>query len=228
MTGQKKGKLIVVDGSDGVGKGTQVELLMKHLKKNGVRVKTMDFPQYKKNFYGALIHRCLAGEFGNFLNLNPYLASILYAADRFESTQLLEKWLGEGYVVILDRYVSANQMHQGGKIKNSRERMQFLAWLDVLEHKALGIPRPDLVLYLHLPVPLSLRLLQNRKRTHAWRKKLDLAERSHRHLEDTQKTAIQFLRKNPHWHKITCFNRGEILPRATIHNTVYQAVRRIL
>ena len=85
-----RGKLIVVDGSDGVGKGTQVALLVKRLKKDRVRVKTMDFPQYEKNFCGALIRRCLSGTFGNFLNTDPYIASILYAAaQRF----LLAGWL---------------------------------------------------------------------------------------------------------------------------------------
>src|SRR3989338_7393366 len=223
-----RGKLIVVDGSDGVGKGTQVALLVKRLKKDRVRVKTMDFPQYEKNFCGALIRRCLSGRFGNFLNTDPYIASILYAADRFESKTTLEKWLAEGYIVILDRYVSANQMHQGGKIKNARERKKFLAWLDTLEHKALGIPRPDLVLYLHLPVPISLKLLKERGRTHAFRKKLDLAERNRRHLEDTQKTAVQFLRKNPQWKKITCFNRKVVLSRERIHEMVYEMVKQTL
>ena len=228
MSRAQRGKLIVVDGSDGVGKGTQVALLVKRLKKDGVRVKTMDFPQYKGNFFGALIRRCLSGEFGNFLNFNPYIASILYAADRFESKATLEKWLDEGYTVILDRFVSANQMHQGGKIKDACERAKFLAWLDTLEHKALGIPRPDLVLYLHLPVPLSLKLLKERGRTHAFRKKLDLAERNRRHLEDTQKTAVQFLRKNPNWRKVTCFDKNGVLTRNAIHAIVYTTVKRIL
>src|SRR3989344_1318808 len=228
MSRAQRGKLIVIDGSDGVGKGTQVALLVRRLKKDGVRVKTMDFPQYQKNFFGALIKRCLSGEFGNFLNFNPYVASILYAADRFESKTTLEKWLAEGYIVILDRYVSANQMHQGGKIKNARERKKFLAWLDTLEHKTLGIPRPDLVLYLHLPVPLSLKLLKERQRKHVGRMKLDLAERNRRHLEDTQKTAIQFLRKNPRWKKIVCFDKHGVMPRSAIHEMVRATVARIL
>ncbi|HEY4519457.1 MAG TPA: hypothetical protein VJH33_00260 [Candidatus Paceibacterota bacterium] len=224
---QQKGKLIVLDGSDGVGKRTQTELLVTRLKKEGIRVKTMDFPQYEKNFFGRLLRRCLAGEFGNFIALDPHLASILYAGDRFESKKPLDQWLSSGYTVVLDRYVSANQMHQGGKIKNPRERARFFAWLDRLEHGALGIPRPSLVLYLHLPVRLSTSLLNNRKRTNA-RKTLDLAERNQKHLAEAQNAALRLLRKNPQWKKITCFDTRGVLSRDTIHEAVYRAVRKII
>ncbi len=142
-----KGKLIVVDGADGSGKATQAALLAKALRKRGLGVKMIDFPQYQ-NFFGALIGRYLAGEFGDFIKLDPYLVSVLYAADRFDSSRQIKNWLDKGYVVIADRYVSANQIHQGSKIEDPKKRKQFLDWLDEMEFQVFAIPRPDLVVYL--------------------------------------------------------------------------------
>ena len=102
----KKGRLIVIDGTDGSGKATQVKLLQTRLKKEGYRVKTLDFPQYQENFFGGFIGECLTGDHGNFVSLDPYIASVLYAADRFQSKEKILGWLKKGEIVILDRYVS--------------------------------------------------------------------------------------------------------------------------
>jgi len=136
----KKGKFIVIDGTDGSGKATQTKLLEIILKKNGYRVKTIEFPQYKKNFFGKLIKEHLQGLHGNFLSVNPYLASTLYAADRYESKQKIEKWLAEGYTVIADRYVSANQLHQGGKIKDIGVKVWVNTWVKLPVCKPHIIP----------------------------------------------------------------------------------------
>ena len=82
-----KGKLIVIDGTDGSGKHTQTELLTKNLRARGRKVATLDFPQYYNNFFGALLKKYLSGDFGNPVEINPYLTSVLFAADRFESSQ---------------------------------------------------------------------------------------------------------------------------------------------
>ena len=106
----KKGKLIVLDGSDGSGKATQTRFLLARLKKEGYRVKTLDFPQYEKNFFGKLIGECLVGDYGDFVKIDPHIGSVLYAADRYESKPVIERWLKQGFVVVLDRYVSSNQI----------------------------------------------------------------------------------------------------------------------
>src|SRR5690606_12245312 len=141
------------------GKATQTALLVKRLKREGHSVRTYDFPQYEDNFFGRLIGECLAGQHGDFPTLDPYIASVLYAADRFESKAKLERWLQEGRVVVLDRYVSANQIHQGGKTLDPKKRKRFLEWLDRMEFGVFGLPRPDLVLYLDVPYEVSQRLL---------------------------------------------------------------------
>ena len=101
-----KGKLIVIDGIDGSGKATQVALLKKRLEQAKMKVKTIDFPRYQNNFFGALIGRYLSGVYGDFISMDPRVASVLYAGDRFESSEQIRAWLNAGYTVIADRYVS--------------------------------------------------------------------------------------------------------------------------
>ncbi len=109
----KRGKLIVIDGTDGSGKATQVELLVKRLKQEGKKVKVVDFPEYYSNFFGKFIGHCLSEQYYNFVGVHPKIASVLYAADRFESKDKIEKWLKEGNTVVANRYASSNQIHQG-------------------------------------------------------------------------------------------------------------------
>ena len=116
----KTGKFIVIDGIDGSGKATQTKLLTNRLKNLGVKVKAIDFPRYYDNFFGKLLGEYLSGVYGDFTQVDPRVASVLYAADRFESSQQIKKWLATGYTVIADRYVSANQIHQGGVYEVAR------------------------------------------------------------------------------------------------------------
>ncbi|MEK7509704.1 MAG: thymidylate kinase [Patescibacteria group bacterium] len=217
-----RGKLIVVDGSDGVGKATQTKLLVKRLKKAGKRIETLDFPQYKADFFGHFIKEALSGKHGDFISMNPYLVSIAYAADRWESKAKLEKWLAEGATVVLDRYVSSNQMHQGGKIKSSKARTSFLKWLDIMEHEVFGLPRPDLIIFLHVPVALSIKLMRGRSR------KKDLAERNAKHLERSQASAFRLIKRHGNWKKIECTDGENILPREAIHEEMYNVVKKFL
>jgi len=113
-----KGKLIVIDGGDGAGKATQTKLLIERLQADGHQVESMDFPQYTKNTFGQLLRTCLDGYCNDFMNTDPRIVSTIYAADRFESKPQLDAWLEAGQIVVLDRYVSSNMMHEGGKIKN--------------------------------------------------------------------------------------------------------------
>lgn len=216
-----KGKLIVIDGSDGVGKATQTELLVESLKKAGKKVETLDFPQYTDNFFGSFLKECLTGGHGDFIAQDPYLVSIAYAADRWESKGKLEKWLKEGRIIVLNRYVSSNQMHQGGKIQDAKARTKFLKWLDVMEHKVFGLPRPDLILYLHVPVELSLKLMKGRGNE-------DLAESDPKHLASTQEAAMKIIKAQGNWMRIDCSDKDGMLPRPAIHEKIYAAVKKLL
>src|SRR3989338_3604891 len=125
MNFMAKGKLIVIDGTDGSGKATQTKLLIKHLRRDGRRVEVVDFPEYYTNFFGKFIGHCLSEQYYNFVKIHPKIASVLYAADRFESKDKIKKWLNEGNIIIANRYASANQIHQGGKIGNTKKRENF-------------------------------------------------------------------------------------------------------
>lgn len=227
-----KGKLIVIDGTDGSGKATQVALLEKRLKKDGKTVKIVDFPEYYKNFFGAFIGHCLSEQYYNFLNVHPKIASVAYAADRWESSGLMRAWLKKGYIVIANRYVSANQIHQGGKIKNAKKRNDFIKWLDQMEYEVFKIPRPDITLYLDLPTKISLQLLKERdsskmKRAYL-KKKKDVHEKDVDFLKNSRKSALWLAKTQKNWIKIDCTKNGTIDIRKNIHEKIYEQVKKIL
>jgi dTMP kinase len=228
---KKKGKFIVIDGSDGSGKATQSALLMDRLTKEGHTVRMVDFPEYYKNFFGGFIGECLANKEYNFLHVHPKIASTLYAADRFESKEKIELWLKKGYVVVANRYVSANQIHQGGKIKDPSKRKEFLRWLDDMEHRVFGIPRPDIVTYLDLPVPVVRKLMaeRNKNQTRAYLKnKKDVHEASLDFLKNSRNAALWLSDELPYFRKIECAPKGSIISREEIHEMVFKEVKKIV
>ena len=224
--------MIVIDGTDGSGKATQVKLLAARLKQAGHHVKCLDFPQYEKNFFGRFIGECLAGKHGDFLHLDPYTSSVLYAADRYESKQTLEKWLTDGAVVILDRYVSSNQIHQGGKIRDTRERKKFLAWIEEVEYSVFGLPRPDAIVYLDVPVDISRKLLrkkgQKKKKPYLSKGQKDVAENNAAYLEASYSSALGIIRERNNWRAIQCVKKGKLLSREEIADEVWQNVEPLL
>ncbi len=228
----KRGKLIVIDGSDGSGKATQTRLILARLKAGGYRTKTLDFPQYEANHFGRLLGRCLAGDFGDFISIDPHIGSVLYAADRFESKPKIEGWLKAGNIVVLDRYVSANQIHQGGKIHDAKKQKVFLEWLDRMEHGVFGLPRPDAIVYLDVPIEISQRLLsqeeQTRKKVYLKKGQKDLAETNVKHLAESRGNALRLVKKLNMWTRIDCSKKGELLSREAIAERVWQRVKKLL
>lgn len=228
---KKGGKFIVIDGTDGSGKATQVKLLVEKLKKKGRKVKTIDFPQYYNNFFGKLIGECLAEKHGDFLAVDPHIASVLYAADRWESSKKIKDWIRKDYVVIADRYASSNQIHQGAKIKNNKERMKFLKWLEELEYKTFNMPKPDLIIFLDIPIEITLKLLKNK--TVAEKKKYlegkgDLAENNPKHLFDSQKSAIFLVKKYNNWLRINCVEKNKLMSIEKINSIIWNNLKKIL
>jgi len=231
MIKNKKGKLIVIDGTDGSGKATQVDLLTKKLKKEGYTIKNVDFPEYYKNFFGKFIGHCLSEQYYNFVKVHPKIASVLYAGDRFESKEEIEGWLRKGYIVLANRYVSANQIHQGGKIKNAKKRADFIKWLDEMEYKVFKIPRPDVVFYLNLPMPFILNLIKERnkqsKRTYLGKKK-DIVEGDVEYLTNSRKSALWLAKTQPEFVQIECAPKSILRSREDIHEEVYSKVKKLL
>lgn len=228
MTSRHAGRLIVIDGTDGSGKTTQTKLLIERLRKEGVPCETIEFPQYGKTFFGGMVARYLNGEFGGHDAISPELISILYAGDRWEAKETLRRWLGEGKVIVCNRYVSANQGHQGGKISDPQQRAEFLRWLDRLEFDVFGIPRPDLVLFLHVRPELSQDLVDRKgHREYVNGVKRDIHEASLDHLRKAEAAYLQLAAENPGWVRIECAPEGRLLSESRIAEILWKAVREL-
>lgn len=227
----KLGKLIVIDGTDGSGKATQTKLLIERLKKDGKKVKVVDFPDYYSNFFGKFIGHCLSEQYYNFVKVHPKIASVLYAADRFESKSKIEKWLKEGNIVIANRYTSANQIHQGGKIANTKKREAFIKWLSEMEYEVFKIPKPDAVFYLSVPIPMVLKLIQMRNKTSTRSylgKKKDAHEKDVKFLENSRKSALWLAKTQKNWIKIECLKDGTLEAPEVIHQKVYEKIQKVI
>ncbi|OGI67914.1 hypothetical protein A2738_03650 [Candidatus Nomurabacteria bacterium RIFCSPHIGHO2_01_FULL_42_15] len=230
----KKGKLIVIDGTDSSGKATQTELLIKHLRKDGRKVKIVDFPDYYSNFFGKFIGHCLSEQYYNFVKVHPKIASVLYAADRFESRDKIKKWIAEGNIVIANRYASANQIHQGGKIANTKKRESFLKWLAEMEYEVFKIPKPDAIFYLSVPIPVVLKLIRQRdqekknKNRRYLGKKKDVHEKDVNFLINSRKTALWLAKTQKGWVKIECVKGGVLDTRENIHKEIYAKIKKVL
>ena len=165
-----KGKLIVFEGTDGSGKATQTKLLFERLEREGKAVRRLTFPRYDKDS-SMLVHMYLGGEFGsNPGDVNAYAASTFYAVDRYASSKEdWGAWYENGGLLVTDRYTTSNAVHQTSKLPEG-ERKAYLDWLFHFEYKLMGLPRPDLVIYLDLPTELSAALRRQREEstgTHA-------------------------------------------------------------
>jgi dTMP kinase len=226
-----KGKLIVIDGIDGSGKATQVKLLTERLKKEGVKVKTIDFPRYYDNFFGKLIGEYLSGIYGDFSKMDPRIGSIFYAADRFESSKDMRGWIDAGFVVVADRYASANQIHQGGKISNVKERKEFMKWLEKMEHGIFKIPKPDLVIYLDVPFEVSKTWLQKKvtqRKKKYLKGRVDVAEDNLLYLKNSRESALMLQKENKNWEKIDCCKGTVCLLPEQVSEEVLRVVKRRL
>lgn len=225
------GKLIVVDGTDASGKATQTKLLVKALKKEGRKIKIVDFPEYYENFFGAFIGHCLSEQYYKFTKTHPKIASVLYAADRFESSDKIKKWLRAGNIVLANRYVSANQIHQGGKIANVKKRESFMKWLEEMEYGTFKIPRPDAVFFLSVPIPVVMKLIKKRdghgERSYLKGKK-DAHEKDVKFLENSRKSALWLAKTQKNWVKIECMQGKDLRSPEDIHAEIYEKIKKII
>jgi len=223
----QKAQLIVIDGGDNVGKATQADLLMRRLVSDGVSVGKMDFPRYNQNTFGHLLRESLDGKHGDFMALDPKIAATLYAADRFESKKELLQWIEEGRIVIFDRYVSANMLHQGAKIEDADKRGEFLSWLEHVEYEIFDMPRPDVTIYLDVPPEKSEKLLEYVVGIGA--KVADVAESDKDHQEKVASCAAYLSASQNQWISVQCMGEEDTLrTREDIHEEVYGIVKKYI
>ena len=224
-----QGKLFVITGIDGSGKTVQTKLLYARLLKEGYPVVTIDFPQYGKTFFADMVTKYLKGEFGGADSVNPYLASLLYAGDRWECKEQINNWLGEGKIIVSNRYVCDNMAHQGGKISSSTEKEKFFQWLDKLEHHVFAVPRSDLNVLLYVPVETAYHLVEKKElRTYLEGEKKDIHEEDINHMRQAQQTFLEIAHGKKDWLLIDCTENGKLLSEHVIADKIWFAIKSIL
>lgn len=200
------GKLIVIEGLDGSGKSTQLELLPKGLKEKGIDCRTVSFPNYEDDS-SALVKMYLSGQFGKKPgDVNAYAASSFYAVDRYASYK--KDWgnyYNDGGVIVSGRYTTSNAVHQCSKLPEE-EWEAFLSWLYEFEYKKLGIPAPDKVIFLDMPTEVSQKLLDKRYSADGGHK--DIHECDLEYLNKCRKAAL-FTADYSGWIKISCAKDGQ-------------------
>ena len=222
------GKLVVIDGTDGSGKQTQMEMLENNLKKAGINYKKTSFPNYNSPS-SSLVKMYLSGEFGTDADkISPYVASTFYAADRYATykKELQEYYENDG-LILADRYTTANMVHQAGKIKDKTERKKFLDWLWDLEFNIYKIPIPTKVFFLNMPLEYSLKLIENRKNKFDKKAAKDIHERNKEYLEESYRAACE-LAKEYEWSEIKCIKDGMIRTREDIADEIFKIVKNVL
>lgn len=217
------GKLIAIEGIDGSGKRTQVELLTAALRERGHSVFATGFPQYD-SWFGKMVGQFLNGELGPLESVDPHFSALLYAGDRFEAKSKLEAALNNGQIVLVDRYIGSNLAHQTARV-DSAKRAAFQEWIEHLEYGIYGLPKEDLVLYLRVPPVEAQKLVALKSARSYTSAQRDLQEASLRHLEDAAQM-YDSLSKRPNWNRIECFDskRKQMRLAEDISKEVFGAV----
>ena len=219
------GKLIVIEGTDGSGKSTQFALLSRRLEQDGVSFKHIVFPRYSEES-SALIRMYLGGQFGkNPSDVNAYTASAFFAVDRYASYKMdWGQWYEQGGVVLSDRYTTSNAVHQTSKEPKDKQA-EFLGWLYDFEYEKLGLPRPDLTLYLDVPTDFTEKLLRHREQD--TNTKADIHEKDTAYLatcRETGRAAAAYYG----WTVVQCVKDGRMRTIEDIHNEIYAHVQNCL
>ena len=231
----KKGKLIVIAGTDCSGKETQTKKLIERFRLENILCETMSFPRYNTPTGRIIggpylgkpeIDKCWFPKGSD--SVDSKVASLYYAADRRAALPEIESILNSGKHLVLDRYVSANMGHQGGKIRDAEKREDFYKFEERLEHDLLGLPRADSTVFLYVPYLVAMELKEGRKGA------ADRHESNPEHLMNAEEAYLQ-LAKLYNWHKINCVSGrapwGGINFLKTvkeIHSEVYRIVEGLI
>ena len=154
---------LVIEGLDGAGKSTQVKLLRDRLAEQGIKSEYLHFPRFTSPYYGDMIARYLRGDLGSIDSVDPYIVAMLYAGDRLDASKMIEGWLKEGKFVIVDRYVYSNIAYQCAKLHDSESREALRNWIFGLEYDHNNIVKPDLSLFLDVPLRFTEKSLTNQR-----------------------------------------------------------------
>ncbi|MDD2504983.1 MAG: dTMP kinase [Bacilli bacterium] len=224
----RKGKLIVIEGTDCSGKETQSRRLLKRLKESGIKVEVMSFPMYDTPTGEIIASNILGKEnYGKCTfpegttNIPPKVAALYYAADRAYNINKIENKLNEGITVILDRYVESNMGHQGAKLDSEKEKIEMLLWLEHLEFNLLDLPKPDKVIFLYLPFEVGKKLRECRSEV------LDGAEKDENHLKNAEETYL-LMSERYKFDVINCAENNLVRSIEDINDEIYKIVKEFI
>lgn len=222
------GKLIVIEGTDSSGKETQTKRLFEKLEEKGLKVKKISFPNYDSPACEP-VKMYLSGAFGeDAMKVNPYPVSTMYAIDRYASFKTdWEKFYNEDGIIVTDRYVTSNMVHQASKIKDLDEKKQYLNWLEDLEYEKMGIPRPDLVIFLNMPTDMAVKLMAERKNKITGEEKKDIHERDKEYLKESHANACK-IANTYNWKEIKCSDGERIKTIEEIGEEVFSLVEKVV
>jgi thymidylate kinase/thymidylate synthase ThyX len=217
-----RGVFVVVEGTDGSGKGTQFKLLADRLTAEGYDVETFDFPQYEQPS-SYFVREYLNGKYGGLNEVGPYTASLFYALDRFETSPRIRRALEDGKVVLANRFVGSSMAHQGTKFRHAEERRGYFIWLDNLEFEMLRIPRPTLSFVLRVPPEIAQSLVDQKGSRNYTDQKRDIHEASLEHLTKAAEVYDDMCQLFPKdFARIDCTRDGQLVDVESINEILWQ------
>lgn len=221
-----KGIFIVIEGSDGSGKGTQFKLLKERLKQDGHEIEVFDFPQYEQPS-AYFVKEYLNGNYGD--SVDPYTSSMFFALDRYSAAPKIRQALDDGKIVLANRFTGSSMAHQGGKIADKPERLGFFTWLDNLEFETLGIPRPDFSIVLNIPAEMAQKLVDLKAKRNYTDKKRDIHEADINHLKNAVKVYGEIVSLFPkNFTQIDCTKDGNLLSIPNINSKIWEKLEGVL
>ena len=222
------GKIIVIEGTDSSGKETQTKLLYERIKKINEKTIKISFPNYDSPACEP-VKMYLAGSFGtDAVKVNPYPVSTMYAIDRYASyKQDWGKSYEEGYIIVTDRYVTSNMIHQASKIQSEEEKEEYLKWLIDLEYKKNQIPEPDIVIFLKMPIDKAKELMENRNNKIDGSMKKDIHEINEDYLKKSYKNATKISQKF-NWYEVECVENNRIKSIEEINDEIFKKIEKLI
>lgn len=228
MSTHRAGVFLVIEGTDGSGKGTQFKLLQERLAKEGYDVATFDFPQYDQPS-SYFVREYLNGKYGKAEDVGPYTGSLFYALDRFQAAAEIKAALDAGKVVLANRFTGSNMAHQGTNFSHAEERRGYFIWVDNLEFQMLKIPRPDKSIVLRVPADIAQALVDKKDKRSYTDQKRDMLEADLKHLEKSVEVYDDLCQLFPKdFLRIDCVRSGKLMDIDTVQEHLWKTIEPLL
>lgn len=209
---KKQGKLIVIDGIDGSGKTTQINLLKKYLSEKNIPFEVISFPQYGQNEFTRQIQEYLEGKLGKLEEVDPYFVAKLYAGDRLAVKERIKSWLDVGKLVIANRYVSSSKAHLGANLPKEK-RAEFIGWIDRLEYQTNGMPKPNFTIFLNVDPKVGQENAKGKSNP-------DIHEKNLAHLQVAGEIYLELSRMEENWVVVNCMIGDKMRPKEDIQRDI--------